>query len=60
MSLQSRLGELITAIGADVKEVQLRDQMIIADTEPILTEPGSIVWVNEADDPPTLWLVEAV
>jgi len=60
MSLQVRLSELITAIGTDVKTLNTRDKLVISTTEPILTQPGSVVWVNKSVDPPTLWLVEAV
>jgi hypothetical protein len=57
--LETRLAELVQAVGTDIKQLRAGQNVIISDEEPVLDAPGSVVWVNSADDPPTLWLVTA-
>lgn len=68
MSLQSRLGALISAIGADIKALKANTDTLhqtewtvfIQPTAPTGVLPTKYLWVNISADPPTLFVEDGV
>lgn len=55
-SLAVRIGDLITAIGTDVKTLNARQKLYIQGTQPTLATGEKALWINTSVDPPVLWV----